>query len=227
MERARLTETVTPGLKVFGGMVLNHPQGGLNPAAVERALKEGARVIWLPTLHADNHRRQEGHDDGIVTVRNGRVVDRAEEIFTLIASAGAILATGHLGAAEIPAAVASAAARGVTRIVVTHPEHRVVGMSIDAQRELRSRFPVFFERCFAQPTGQGRYTLNLEANLQAIRALGVASTILATDSGQVENPPWDECWAQIFDHLRQAGISEADLATMCIGNPSGLLGLKA
>ena len=39
---------------MFGSITLNHPVGGLNPVAVEVALKLGAKVVWLPTQHAQN-----------------------------------------------------------------------------------------------------------------------------------------------------------------------------
>lgn len=38
----------------YGGIVLNWPVGGLNPYAVESALKLGARFVWLPTRDAAN-----------------------------------------------------------------------------------------------------------------------------------------------------------------------------
>ena len=40
---------------MFGSITLNHPVGGLNPAAVEVALKLGAKVVWLPTQPAQHH----------------------------------------------------------------------------------------------------------------------------------------------------------------------------
>src|SRR5262245_62156186 len=41
---------VVPGVRVFGGITLDHQAGGLNPAAVESALRLGAKLVWLPTL---------------------------------------------------------------------------------------------------------------------------------------------------------------------------------
>jgi hypothetical protein len=57
-DRAALLAEVVPGIDVFGGVVLNHAVGGLNPAAVEvMATMSGGRgrVVWLPT-------RDEQHD---------------------------------------------------------------------------------------------------------------------------------------------------------------------
>src|SRR5262245_65565479 len=55
--RARLAAQVAGGLKVYGGLVLNRYVGGVNPHAVDAALRLGARVIWMPTLDAACHRR--------------------------------------------------------------------------------------------------------------------------------------------------------------------------
>src|SRR5215471_12051660 len=56
---AYLVRKEVPGIEVFGGIVLNLPVGGLNPAAVERMtmVKGGwGRVVWNP----DVRRREPG-----------------------------------------------------------------------------------------------------------------------------------------------------------------------
>jgi len=40
---------------MYGSITLNRVVGGLNPKAVEVALKLGAKVVWLPTQSARNH----------------------------------------------------------------------------------------------------------------------------------------------------------------------------
>ena len=40
--------------KAYGGLVLNWPVGGLNPYAVENAMKRGCRIVWMPTRDAKN-----------------------------------------------------------------------------------------------------------------------------------------------------------------------------
>lgn len=227
MDRAWHTTQATPGLSVFGGLALNWPVGGLNAHAVSTALKQGARIIWLPTLHAENHRRKEGHQDGIAVTSQGRVVAAAEVIFEMIAEADAILATGHIGAEEMPVVVAAATAKKVRRILITHPEHSVVGMNLEQQRDLLRNFPVIFERHYAQPNGRGGYRSNFAENLDSIKALGFASTVLATDAGQVENDSWTDCWKNMLGAYGEAGISEEALRQMCSLNPARLLNLPA
>ncbi len=225
VDRAWLARQAVPGAPIFGGVALNDPVGGLNPAAVETALRLGARIIWLPTLSARQHRQREGRPGGVVVVDGGRVVPAAEEIFRQVAAAGVILATGHQSAEEVRAIAMAAWAAGVRKILVNHPEHRVVGMDLAAQRALRAEVPVYFERCYAQPgeTG-GAYVVNAEVNLRAIEALGPESTVLASDAGQVENPPWAECWERAIAHLLAHGVPEADIRRMAMENPGRLLG---
>ena len=45
---------------MYGGLVLNYEVGGLNPQAVQTALEMGAKVIWLPTVDAENDCRKHG-----------------------------------------------------------------------------------------------------------------------------------------------------------------------
>lgn len=40
---------------MYGGVVMNKVIGGVNPEAVEKGLKLGAKVIWLPTQSARRH----------------------------------------------------------------------------------------------------------------------------------------------------------------------------
>ncbi len=228
MDRAWHSTQATPGVLVYGAVTLNWPVGELNHHAVSTALKQGAKTVWLPTLHAQNHRRKEGHDDGIVVTRHGRVVDALARIFELVAEADAILATGHIGPEEIPIVVAAALEKKVRKIVITHPEHDIVGLSLEQQRELLRNFPsVIFERHYAQPDGQGGYKMNFATNRLAIKELGAASTALATDAGQVESLPWTQCWERYLAYLREHGVSEAELARMCAINPAALLNLTA
>jgi len=225
-DRALIAESVAPNVKIFGGVTLNPSMGGLNPAAVEVSLQLGGKIVWLPTLFALRHRQMEGKPGGVPVVEGNRVVPAAREIFAQVAAANAILATGHQSAAEVRVIAMEACAAGVHKILINHPEHVVVGMSIADQQQLRREVPVFFERCYSQPGLQrGTYISNAEANLRAIQEVGVDSTVLASDAGQIENPPWSECWERTFAWYTQKGVSEAELREMTAVAPARLLGL--
>src|SRR5947209_5633469 len=45
--------------KVYSSIVLNNVIGGFNPYAVEHTAAMGGKVVWMPTLAAENHLRWE------------------------------------------------------------------------------------------------------------------------------------------------------------------------
>lgn len=222
--RAAIAEKVCPGVRVFGGIVLNPQVGGINPAAVEAAIKMGGKIVWLPTSFSVAQRRAEGKNDGVVTVIDNKVVPALVDICKLIAQHNLVLATGHLSPEEIFVVVAEAQRQGVQKIVITHPEIGTVNMSIADQQAL-AKSGVYFERVYAQPLGGGKYKSNLVTNLEAIEKVGYQSTIIATDSGQVENPPWNESIVEYITFLEKQGISQAELAVMTKTTPAKLLDL--
>jgi hypothetical protein len=223
MDRAWIAQRATPGLLVFGGIVLNPHVGGFNWIAVETAIRMGARIVWLPTSWAANERRRQGKSDGQEAVVDGKPVPALASILDLIAEHRVTLATGHLAPEESLVVVAEARRRGVGQIVVNHPEWATIDMSIQVQKQI-SDFGVYFERCYARNVG-GKYEKNFDRNLEAMDAVGVSSTIIATDGGQIENPAWSEALAEYIGYLSRAGVPREALNTMTKRNPARVLGL--
>ena len=223
MDRAAIAQKATPGIEVYGGLVLNPHVGGLNRLAVDTALKLGARIIWLPTSWSSNERLRHGKSDGVVCVRDGQVVPELIDILSMIAERNVALATGHLTPEEILIVVEEAKKRGVQKIVINHPEWTTVDMPIAMQKTL-APYGVFFERCYARNVG-GKYESNFRCNLEAMEAVGFESTIVATDGGQTENPIWSEALASYIDFLLQAGVPHEAVRRMTVENPARVLGL--
>jgi hypothetical protein len=223
--RAMMAEKVCPGVKVFGGIVLNPHVGGINVLAVEAAIKMGAKIVWMPTLFSSHHRLLEGKNDGVQTVIGEKVVPALKDVLGMIAQHNLVLATGHLTPQEIFVVVKEAQRQGVEKIVVTHPELGVVNMSIEDQKAL-DRDGVYFERCYARPLGGGKYEPSLTTNLVAIEKVGYKSTIIATDSGQMENPMWSKALLEYLAFLHDKGIPQDQLDVMTKENPAKLLDLQ-
>ena len=53
-ERAKVVTAAVPGIQAFGAITLNHSVGGLNPVAVDIAGRSGAKIVWFPTVDAEN-----------------------------------------------------------------------------------------------------------------------------------------------------------------------------
>lgn len=207
----------------FGGLCLNRPVGGLNPDAAETSLKLGAKVIWLPTNTAENHYRKNGKDPstGVVVTRDGKAVDELQDIFALVKQYNAVLATGHIGAEECFPVVEAARAAGVEKIVITHPEFWVVGMTPEQQADIVRKYDVLLESVYAQPVN-GSYKINIPDNIAAMKAIGPEHFVLSTDSGQTVNPYWYESYTTYFKAVSEVFTSE-QVRRMTHDNPAWLL----
>src|SRR5438105_8854814 len=53
-ERAKVVTKAVPGIAAYGAITLNHAVGGLNPVAVEIAGRSGCKIVWMPTVDAEN-----------------------------------------------------------------------------------------------------------------------------------------------------------------------------
>lgn len=212
---------------MFGSITLNHAVGGLNTTAVDAALKLGGKVVWLPTQSAKNHLAKFGKDPstGVELVSNGKVVPKLIDIFKLINEHDAVLGTAHVSPEEAFVVVEAARAAGVKKIVVTHPEWWVVGMSVEDQIRIVKDYDVILERCYAQNMN-GSYKSNLPDNVDIIKEVGYRNVMVATDGGQTENPNWELALAEYIQYLTDHGIPQEEIYHMTRTIPSQLLGLK-
>lgn len=225
-EYNRLKYKNTNDFVMYGSITLNYVVGGLNPIAVETALKMGAKKVWLPTGSAKNHLEKFKKDGGIYCLdEKDEVVPELKKILSLIKEYDVILGTGHISVKEIFKVVEYAKSIGINKIVVTHPEFWVVGMSHEEQEKIVKEYDVFLERCFAQPLGNGVYKSNLEDNYEIIKKIGCNNIIVDTDGGQVENPNWEIAFGQYMEFLYDKGISEEELDIMTKRNAKKLLGI--
>ncbi|HXZ19008.1 MAG TPA: DUF6282 family protein [Candidatus Acidoferrales bacterium] len=242
-ERAKVVSKAVPGIAAYGAVTLNHSVGGLNPVAVEIAGRSGAKIVWMPTVDAANETA--GRVDGpgtklpfwakiqrelaamgiappplTVLDSAGELTDATHRCMELIGRHDMILATGHLGRAEIFALVRSAKLLGVRKVVVTHAEFPSQNLSADEQRELAAT-GAFIEHCFTtMHTGKASW----EGVFESIRRTGAERCILSTDLGQSINPPVAEGFALFAQRLLDAGFSAGEIRRMAVENPAKLVG---
>lgn len=235
-ERAAVVRAAVPGVDARGAIALNNGVGGLNAQAVEIAAREGARIVWLPTVDAENEARTDGarpdkqpvwrvisDELAAAGVGAGPVALRDEDlalVLSVVTRHGLVLATGHLGRAEIHRVVDAAIGAGVAHVLVTHPDYPTQGVPVAEQRELAGR-GALLERCFA-PIHTGKVTW--EQTFDAIRATGPERNVLSTDLGQVTNPPVEDGLALMADRLLEAGFGEDDVRVMAVANTRRLAG---
>jgi hypothetical protein len=242
-ERASTVRAAVPGIDALGSIVLNRAIGGMNPLAVEVAGREGARIVWLPTVDSVNESherdappggkvpvwvklqlelRQVGIEIPPVPVlgEDGKPLPETLEVLETIARHQMVLATGHLSGDEIFVIVEAAVAAGIETIVVTHPEFPSQDLGIAAQRELVAR-GALLERCFTTPhTGK----VSWERWLEAIRATGPENSVLSTDLGQMFNPAVEDGMGFMVDRLLEADFDEKEIKAMAVTNTRRVAG---
>lgn len=244
------------GVRFLGSVVLNRYVGGLNPDAVYGAASgnranvgssgtDPGFVVYMPTVHAESHLKVLGHafdqrwscghtmavqgENGkpvAVFDKNLRPLPGLEAVLQAIAETGAILATGHLCAAEIMALVPLALQAGVRRVLLTHPHYPSVELSDPQLRQLASDPRVFIEHCLAIHTIE---QVPLERFAESILATGTRQVVLATDFGQIQSEPVPEGtlrFAKELSALLGDRVSREELLAMFSSNGLRALGLE-
>ncbi|MFO8089432.1 MAG: DUF6282 family protein [Desulfatiglandaceae bacterium] len=233
-----------PDLKIIPSITLNRGVGGMNPAAVEQSLSQGAKVIWLPTIDAANHisyfgaggsfgNVAEGSYQSMKTrkargnytvLKNGKLLEEIKEIVDLSIAFQAVLATGHINREEIFAIVEYAISKNHNKVVITHPEMYVPNLDIQSQIEL-SKLGCYMEYC-AINCFPVFHCVSLEELKEMIEAVTPSRAILATDSGQPFSPNTPELFRIFVQMLYEKGLDSKSIAQMAIKNPASLLGFS-
>jgi len=219
-----------PGVRVFGSICCDFCVGGLNPGAVEVALRDGAAIVWLPTISS-----QQDFENGVAAMlkvpgegivlqdERGRLRPEVEEILSLVERHDAILATGHTSRAEHFAVAKAFAGRG--RVVVTHAMNSGAGPRLSVQDCVElAELGAFVE--LAAATCMAGHGPGAPEVVRAIDAIGSRQVVLATDYGWTDELPRPAIGLHDYvDALWQAGAKEAQLREMACDNPARLLRL--
>lgn len=217
---------------VTGGICCDREVGGVNPAAVEVALRLGARIVWLPTLSS-----RQDFENGVaaqlglpgpgisVVDDDGALLDETQEVLRLVADHDAVLATGHVSAAEHYAVVREFARRG--KVLLTHATEDLAGPNLSPEQcaELASLGAVV-ELCAMTCIG-GLATRTPAEMAATIRTVGVEQVTLGTDFGQKINPRPAAGLQTYADALYAEGLTETEIRRMACTNPCALLALDA
>ncbi len=235
-ERATVVGRVVPEVRVLGTLTLNRAVGGMNPLAVEIAAREGARIVWMPTVDSPAETagrtepqpgqhvplwariQHELRDLGLaiepveVTGGDGTVLPAAREVLRTVARHQLVLATAHLGRNDTFAVVEAAFEEGVEIVVVTHPEFTCQDFSIDDQVALAER-GCLIERCLSTPLS-GKTTF--EHVFDGVRAVGLERNYFSSDFGNPDYPPVEDGLAIWADRLFDAGFEDGEVQHMVV-----------
>ncbi len=236
VERAYLLREKELSLNVFGGIVLNSYVGGLNPYAVEAALKMGGKVVWFPTLSSIQHQHyfegkntklysgNTGQTNATVEIEeNGKLKDDVNHILFLIKEYDAVLATGHLSLKDTYKLVEAANHIGVRKIIIQHADMGIAKIPLKDQKYFASK-GCMIEKCFLACSPDFK-DLTVAEMAKTIDEVGYHSCILVTDYGQLHNEPPIYALNRFINELLIHGVSEDKIIRMVKENPKQLLNI--
>ena len=239
-DRVELVRQSVPGIALYGGLVLNHSIGGVNPEAVATAVGFGAKVVWLPTVHSCNHikffgvshypwqkqkgfrRKSEVAGISLVGV-NGELIPDMIEVLDIAKAAKLVIATGHVSAEEIIAVAKYADKIGFDKVLLTHVGWHATDWPDETLMRMKD-LPCTFEFTI-NPCMPSRQQANPKTFAKKILMLGSKRCIAATDLGQLDTThPIDgfRMWLRI---LRDNGLDDGDIDLLARKNPARLLDL--
>ncbi|MFZ1089465.1 MAG: DUF6282 family protein [Xanthobacteraceae bacterium] len=237
---ALLTRKHVPGIDIFGSITCNLEVGGVNPSAVEAAIKYEARQIWLPTIDSTNHALVTGsvgqHGHGL-TIKGGlsdyarkkprlfllddegNLAPALHEIFSMIADADIILNLGHISFKEMTAIVPAAQRAGVKRIICDHPFFSC--LTLGQQSELADQ-GVWINFTAGELLPRW-WRVSVADFAAAIRNVGVPRAVISSDCGQLHNPPMVEALRITCQLLLEDDFTADEIKRLLHHNPAELL----
>jgi hypothetical protein len=247
--RAHLAQKVSPGVKVYGGIALNHPVGGVNPEAADFALTMGGRQVWMPTVDAARHAETFGpggyrlrgsaiepaepdkktrgllRRQPIRILENGRLIDDAKDVVRICKAWDAMLGACHLYNEEIIELLKFAHAERFDKVLITHANWTVIrDTSAQSLREMAD-LGAWIEFC-ATAMLPPYSCLTLDQEVQWLNHIGTSRCILASDAGaQTAGTPASVLRAYL-QLLNNAGVPLKDITAMACEQPARLLGLS-
>jgi len=226
--------------KILSSIVLNNVVGGLNPYAVEHTAAMGGRIVWMPTLAAENHLRWEKTSNwvhpastqkmrpaaGIPVLNPDKSVrDDVKEVLDIVAKNDMVLASGHLHISETWLVFEEAKRRGVRRMTLTHPED-VVDASMNDVAGI-AKMGAFVEHSLCMFIEGSKFkTCDGEDLRKHIEAAGVDQTVLCSDLGQTGTVGPIEGFRRGIRLCMELGYSDADIRKMVSTNTARMLGIE-
>jgi len=251
-ERAQVVTKVVPGIRAFGAVTLNHSVGGLNPVAVELAGRSGCKIVWFPTVDAQNETagRLDPPAPGYGGAGGGHTkLPFWAKIQRELAAEG--ISPPPLSVVDASGNLVDAARRCMERIAkhgmilaTGHLGRREIFALVRGAKEMGVTKVLVTHAEFPSQSLTGDEQKELadhgaiiehcftttytnkapwETAFANIRRTGVSRTLISTDLGQTINPPVAEGFAMFVQRLLDAGFSRDDVRTMAVTNPTRLV----
>jgi hypothetical protein len=239
-DRAYFTMREVEGIDLFGSVVLNYVNGGINPFAADAAAQMGAKAVWLPTIdtvHQKDHYGSLGGYGGFqspslppfykkmegirIIDREGSVIPELVDVVEVCRDHGLFLGVGHVSHAEAGALVDQAQRMGFRKLVVDHPHLPFFNLSLELQQEWAGK-GAWINHCVSEVTPKW-YSVSIPTIVKNMRAVGLERCLISSDLGQLHNPMPGEGIRMYAQLLLEAGMTAEEIRTMMVTNPARVL----
>ena len=224
---AYLVDKYTPGLEVYGGIVLNSLIGGMNQHAVRHFTKiEGGRgkIVYMPTVDSENELRGNGSDGPFVRIsEHGKLLPEVLSMMDLIADLGLTMSTGHNSEEEILLLIQAARERDIKKVLVTNPLYWAIHMSVPGMVEA-ARMGAYLEFIYYS-IGRPDASVTMKDYADAIKAIGPEHCILSSCGGQAWLPVHTYAWTELLQGMHNHGLTPDQIDMMSKTNPAKMLGI--
>jgi uncharacterized protein DUF6282 len=221
-----------PDFPLFGGIVMNRANGGMNPAAVEYMANHIAgspgRIVWMPAGDTESEAKvSDNPKRPFVTVtKNGQLTPETKEVLGLIAKDHRlILASGHVPASEVLLLFTEAKRMGITHMIATHamdffPGDKPVKMTVPEMQQA-AKLGALMEFDMRNMFNDGG------VRADALRAVGSENAFIS--EFWTKNNPREyaepNAMGEFVKKMKAKGFTDHDLDTMFKTNPAKLLEL--
>ena len=123
---AYLLRKEVPNIELFGGLVMNLTNGGMNPAAVDymatRIQGAPGKIVWMPAGDSEIESRtsKQPNKPFVPVSRNGELLPGTKEVIALVAKHKLVLASGHISPEEAMLVFREGRKQGVEHMIATH-----------------------------------------------------------------------------------------------------------
>jgi hypothetical protein len=216
-----------PNIGLFGGVVMNRSNGGMNVAAVEYMASEiyGApgRVVWMPAFDSEIESNPPYPKKPFVAVsRDGKLLPETKNVIAAVAKYDLILASGHIAPEEVLMVFREGRSQGVHRMIATHAMDLAGKMNMDQMLEA-AKLGAIIEFDFRNLRDEDGVRIN------AIRKIGPERCLISEFWAQRSPRIYAglDAAGQFVEAMHARGFTDSELDVMFKENPAKLLGLAS
>ncbi len=237
VEAAYTANVINKDIKIYGGITLNYPIGGLNPHAVDAALALGAKFVWLPTIHAENHKKAFGVLGGFyfqksslgLEVNKGlKILDEKGElakslkiILDILDGKHVVLATGHISPDEIFSLKSYIKSEDLKiPLLINHTLFKAPNLNEKQISEL-SDDQTWFETVYLTVADISE-NVSIKKVAEIINKTSDSHWIIASDSGQKDNIKSPFAISKYAGMLNKEGVNKKRVLKMLKDEPQQL-----